>query len=88
MRAHQVGSSSAAASSYRTESNVDALTDKKIKDLNRKAQRAHYASHTERHEVSEAYRNTCDMHGFPKWLMWADGTWAPMDGSDRRVRRG
>ena len=55
-----------------------------IKALNRKARETYFASHTERYEQSIAYRNTCDMNNIPKWSTWKDGTWSPMDGSDRR----
>ena len=71
----------------RTTPTVTRISDQKIKDLKCKAKRARHLSHTQRYEEDAPYRAACNMHGYPKWLMWSDGAWAPYDGSDNRVWR-
>ena len=62
------------------------FSDKKIKELNRKAKGADFDSHTHRYQQDMRCRNACDFNNIPEWLKWKDGTWSPLDGSDSRER--
>ena len=63
------------------------LTDKKIYDLNRRCKEDGWLSHTDRYQRERRYRDTCTSTNIPEWLKWSDGSYAPLDGNDSRVRR-
>ena len=56
-----------------------------MKALSRRARKQKYASHTAMYHDDQAYRQSCIDNGHPEWLQWADGNWAPEDGSGSRV---
>ena len=61
------------------------VTDKAIAKLNRRAKARGSLSHTDQVQQDAEYEASCAANGYPAWLRWADGTFAPVDGSDNRV---
>ena len=63
------------------------LTDKKVYELIRRGKEEGWLSHTDRYQQERRYRDTCIGTNIPEWLRWADGSLAPLDGADSRLRR-
>ncbi len=87
MRGHEPGSSSGSSASYRMIEGRRVLSDKKIYELIRRSKEEGWLSHTDRYQQERRYRDTCIGTNIPEWLRWADGSWAPLDGADSRLRR-
>ena len=60
------------------------MTNALVQKLNRAAKRRTWLSHTDQYHTDPRYLASCLRNGYPEWLRWDDGSYAPEDGSDNR----